>query len=187
MVLREFRKEDIQSVYENYGSDPKVNRFISFAPCANLDSTKDFIAMHLQQYETNPSFYGWAITLNDEVIGSIGLFNVEEESEQCELGYSLGSRWWGNGYTTEAATEVLSYAFEQLKSVISNLYKKYTYLLADERMDEDDVEEFRRIKARKENDAEITDSLILLAKMLRIYHNKQVYYLIRGKCNECRL
>ena len=28
LVLREFRKEDIQSVYENYGSDPKVNRFI---------------------------------------------------------------------------------------------------------------------------------------------------------------
>ncbi|MDO4648472.1 MAG: GNAT family N-acetyltransferase [Eubacteriales bacterium] len=46
--------------------------------------------MHIAQYEKDPSFYGWAVTLDDAVIGSIGLFNVDEDSEQCELGYSIG-------------------------------------------------------------------------------------------------
>ena len=116
-------------------------------------------------------------------------FNIDKKSENLFKGLKIAEEKelcdkWMNKYPTifvsfkDVGGNTYQYAFEQLKSVISNLYKKYTYLLADERMDEDDVEEFRRIKARKENDAEITDSLILLAKMLRIYHNKQVIILI---------
>ncbi len=114
LVLRRFKPDDAQSVYENYGSDPLVNRFISFAPCAELSSAKDFILMHTNQYENNPAFYGWAITLENEVIGSIGLFNVDDDADQAELGYSVGSRWWGRGYATEAAKAVLTYAFETI-------------------------------------------------------------------------
>ncbi len=116
LQLRRFRIEDVQAVYENYGSDPKVNTYISFAPCATLEGAQGFIAMHMEQYEKDPSFYGWAITLDDTVIGSIGLFNVDEDSEQCELGYSLGSRWWGAGYGSEAAKAVLKYGFEQVEA-----------------------------------------------------------------------
>ena len=116
-------------------------------------------------------------------------FNIDKKSENLFKGLKIDEDKelcdkWMNKYPTifvsfkDVGGNTYQYAVEQLKSVISNLYKKYTYLLADERMDEDDVEEFRRIKARKENDAEITDSLILLAKMLRIYHNKQVIILI---------
>ena len=116
-------------------------------------------------------------------------FNIDKNSENLFKGLKIAEEKelcdkWMNKYPTifvsfkDVGGNTYQYAFEQLKSVISNLYKKYTYLLADERMDEDDVEEFRRIKAKKENDAEITDSLILLAKMMRIYHNKQVIILI---------
>ncbi len=114
LVLRQFRETDVQSVYENYGSDPLVNRYISFAPCANPDSAKRFIDMHVQQYAADPSFYGWAITLDDVVIGSIGLFDVDADSQQCELGYSIGSRWWNQGYASEAADAVLRYGFTKL-------------------------------------------------------------------------
>ena len=116
-------------------------------------------------------------------------FNIDKNSENLFKGLKIAEEKelcdkWMNKYPTifvsfkDVGGNTYQYAFEQLKSVISNLYKKYTYLLADERMDEDDVEEFRRIKAKKENDTEITDSLILLAKMMRIYHNKQVIILI---------
>ncbi|KIR03857.1 acetyltransferase, GNAT family [Lachnospiraceae bacterium TWA4] len=114
LVLRPFRMDDAMQAYKNYGSDEKVNQYISFAPCFSLESTQKFIQMHLDQYESNPDFYGWAITLDDEVIGSIGLFNVE--GHQCELGYSLGSKWWGLGYATEAALAVKGYAFDEIKA-----------------------------------------------------------------------
>lgn len=116
LLLRPFERADAGQVFENYGSDEKVNRYIRFAPCASLKAAKAFIAMHLQQYRENDAFYGWAITLDGAVIGSIGLFDVDEDSEQCELGYSIGSRWWKQGYATEAAKAVLDYGFENIQA-----------------------------------------------------------------------
>lgn len=115
LKLRRFQISDIDAVFKNYGSDIKVHRYISFAPCSTLKTTKEFIEMHLKQYDANPDFYGWAITLNEEVIGSIGLFNVEK-SGQCELGYSIGSAWWGHGYATEAAKAILTFAFKKMQA-----------------------------------------------------------------------
>ncbi len=115
LILRQFTLDDIDAVYKNYGSDEKVNRYISFAPCFSKESTQQFIQMHIKQYASNPAFYGWAITVHGEVIGSVGLFNVDD-ADQCELGYSLGSRWWNQGYTTEAAQAVLDYAFHELNA-----------------------------------------------------------------------
>ncbi len=114
LVLRRFTLDDVECIYKNYGSDPLVNQYISFAPCAELESAKGFIGMHIGQYEKNPAFYGWAVTLEDEVIGSIGLFNVDEDADQAELGYSLGSKWWKKGYATEAAKEVIKHAFDRV-------------------------------------------------------------------------
>jgi ribosomal-protein-alanine N-acetyltransferase len=45
------------------------------------------------------------------VVGSIGLFDIDHGSDSCEIGYSLGSRWWGKGYATEAVMAVLDFAF----------------------------------------------------------------------------
>ncbi len=112
LVLRKFTQNDFEDVFQNYGSDPLVNRYISYAPCAEIESAKGFIGMHLDQYEKNPSFYGWALTVDNEVIGSIGLFNVSDETDQAELGYSIGSRWWKKGYATEAAKAVIDFAFD---------------------------------------------------------------------------
>ncbi|MDO4648471.1 MAG: hypothetical protein Q4B26_07450 [Eubacteriales bacterium] len=43
LLLRKFRAEDVTAVYENYGSDPKVKEYISFAPCATLEGAEGFI------------------------------------------------------------------------------------------------------------------------------------------------
>jgi len=56
-----------------------------------------------------------AITLraNGRQIGGIGL-RVERQHQHAELGYWLGVSYWGQGYATEAAREVLRYGFENL-------------------------------------------------------------------------
>ncbi len=114
LKLRPFTMADAPAAYKNYGSDPAVSRYVSFVPCGSMEATEGFLAMHVEQYASDPSFYGWAVTLEGEVIGSIGLFNVDADAEQCELGYSIGSRWWNRGYVTEAAQAVLRYAFDRI-------------------------------------------------------------------------
>jgi len=56
-----------------------------------------------------------AITLRSDgrQIGGIGL-TVDEKHQHAELGYWLGLPYWGQGYATEAAQEMLRYGFEDL-------------------------------------------------------------------------
>lgn len=57
-----------------------------------------------------------AITLRSDgrQIGGIGL-RIDEPHQHAELGYWLGVPYWGKGYATEAAREVLRYGFADLR------------------------------------------------------------------------
>src|ERR1017187_3846840 len=46
-------------------------------------------------------------------IGGAGL-RVEDQHQHAELGYWLGAAYWGQGYATEAAREMMRYGFEEL-------------------------------------------------------------------------
>lgn len=59
--------------------------------------------------------YPWAICdRSGEIVGYISL-GLEARHAKAELGYWIGETYWGKGYATEAASEVLSYALEVLK------------------------------------------------------------------------
>jgi [ribosomal protein S5]-alanine N-acetyltransferase len=57
-----------------------------------------------------------AITLRGEgrQIGGIGLTH-DPQHEHAELGYWLGAPYWGKGFATEAAREMLRYGFVDLR------------------------------------------------------------------------
>ena len=111
LTLRRFYEDDIELLYHNYGSDPLVNKYVSFAPCTTIEGTKLFVHRHMKMYQSNDDFYGWAIVLDGMPIGSIGVYSVDHESESAEIGYSLGSKWWGMGYATEAVQAVIRFGF----------------------------------------------------------------------------
>ncbi|WP_082423310.1 GNAT family N-acetyltransferase [Paenibacillus dakarensis] len=46
--------------------------------------------------------------------GSIHFLDISNQSLRCELGYYIGSKWWGKGIVTEASKEVSRFAFEKL-------------------------------------------------------------------------
>lgn len=112
LTLRRFAEEDAPAVFANYGSDPKVNEYITFAPCQTMEGTEGFIRMHLERYDREASFYGWAMELNGQIIGSIGAFDVDEDMGSAELGCSLGSAYWGHGLAAEAVSAVLAHLFD---------------------------------------------------------------------------
>lgn len=77
--------------------------------------TEEDARQFLAQIETDREV-SLAVTLRDDdvFIGGIGL-RVMEEYQHAELGYWLGVPYWGQGYATEAAREMLRYGFEQLR------------------------------------------------------------------------
>lgn len=68
----------------------------------------------------------WAIVekRTGHVIGSIGLHtdSRREIDNARMLGYALGENYWGKGYATEAAREVLRFAFMELQCPILSVY-----------------------------------------------------------------
>jgi RimJ/RimL family protein N-acetyltransferase len=49
-----------------------------------------------------------------QLVGSVGLRDIDREHLQAELGFWIGLEWWGKGYAREAAMAVIGFGFESL-------------------------------------------------------------------------
>jgi ribosomal-protein-alanine N-acetyltransferase len=68
----------------------------------------------IESLQSPASKFGMFDTASGEHVGGIGL-NVEEAHRRAELGYWVGVPYWGRGYATEGAREMLRHGFEDLK------------------------------------------------------------------------
>jgi ribosomal-protein-alanine N-acetyltransferase len=110
LLLRRFRKEDLEPFYSGYSCDPKVHAMINFGPDATKESTERFINDAVSRYD-DPRFYLWAMTKDDDVFGFIELRTIDDNTDSAELRFSFGSQWWWNGYSVETAKAVRDFAF----------------------------------------------------------------------------
>ena len=57
--------------------------------------------------------FAFAITVNDKVVGSIGVFRCDNiHFRTAEMGYYIGEPYWGKGLGTSAVKQVCSYIFQ---------------------------------------------------------------------------
>lgn len=65
--------------------------------------------------------FAFAITVDEKVIGSIGVYRQENIHRQtAELGYYIAEEYWGKGIMTEAIKQICQYVFQ--KSDILRIY-----------------------------------------------------------------
>jgi [ribosomal protein S5]-alanine N-acetyltransferase len=62
----------------------------------------------------NPAFWAVIERTSGDLIGDAGVGLIDGIGPEFELGYSLGTRWWGRGYATEAARAVREYVLGEL-------------------------------------------------------------------------
>lgn len=74
--------------------------------------------------------FAFAITVDDTVIGSIGVFRQENiHRRTAELGYYIAEEYWGKGMMTEAVRQICEYVFS--KSDIIRIYAEpFAYNIA---------------------------------------------------------
>ena len=114
LILRRLRVADAGPLHQNCSSDPETARYLKRRAVADPQETAALVAEWVQGYETE-DFFLWGIELDGEVIGTVNLHDVCRDMESCEIGYSIGSRWWNRGIMTEAATAVVKHAFDKLE------------------------------------------------------------------------
>ena len=71
----------------------------------------DFISSMLTANEDET--FAFAITLDDKVIGSIGVFRQQNIHRQtAEMGYYIAEEYWGKGIMTDAVKQICDYVFK---------------------------------------------------------------------------
>jgi RimJ/RimL family protein N-acetyltransferase len=75
------------------------------------EAAEEWIRSHTETGEE--TVFAIALRDGDEFIGTIGL-RVRRDYDRGELGYWIGVPYWGRGYASEAAREVMKYGFETL-------------------------------------------------------------------------
>jgi len=122
LILREWKKSDVDSM-ATINQDPKVMEF--FPSTRSYAETEKFIDGNIRAYEK----YGYclyAVELKEghKFIGFVGLNYTDFAAHftpAVEIGWRLGSQFWGKGYATEGAKAALDYGFKKcgLKEIVS--------------------------------------------------------------------
>lgn len=113
LILRKFTMEDADDMYNNWGSDPECCKYLSWNVHKNVEETKSMLESWIKEYDKG--CYNWIVEVKDtnQVIGSISAITISEKHYTAELGYCYGSKFWGNGYATEALRTVIEYLLNE--------------------------------------------------------------------------
>ena len=100
------------ATYEALYGSPEVMRHI--AEPIDKQAAARLLAAHAGSWVLH-GFGGWCVEerATRAVIGIAGLKRLEQ-GEDVEVGWIIEPSAWGRGYATEAAREVIQYAFEQI-------------------------------------------------------------------------
>ena len=114
LKLRKLKWEDQQALYELH-SDKENRKYISSLPPESIQDTRKFIDKILSGIEKNDWIY-WVISsiTDNQLVGTICLWDFSEDKYMAELGYELLPRFQGKGFMAESVKKVEQYAFEEL-------------------------------------------------------------------------
>jgi RimJ/RimL family protein N-acetyltransferase len=106
LLLRPPSEADAPAIFERYGQDAEVARYMSWKPHQSIDDTLAFLRRIIADNMAGRS-RGYLIFARDsnDLLGSIGGLI---EGHRVQFGYLLARDAWGKGFATEAATQFVS-------------------------------------------------------------------------------
>lgn len=110
-IIREWKIEDKHKLSELLNNKKIQNNLRDGLPYPyTVDDAEEYIVSMLSADKTKT--FAFAITVNDIVIGSIGVFRCDNiHSRTAEMGYYVGEPYWGNGFATSAVKQICKYIF----------------------------------------------------------------------------
>jgi RimJ/RimL family protein N-acetyltransferase len=111
LKLRPYSESDISELVPLIGAREVAATTLRIAHPYTEQEAQDFLVTMRNDHEIR-----FAVILRKDgcLCGGVGLM-PEPEHQHAELGYWIGVPYWGQGYATEAARELLRYGFEDLR------------------------------------------------------------------------
>lgn len=110
LLLRRPRVEDAEPAFESYASDPRMTRYMTWSTHTSPAQTREFLQQSIDAWDLRMGHRVWLIERKDDrvLMGTIG---CTVNFHRVEVGFALGSRFWGRGYMPEALSKVCEAAF----------------------------------------------------------------------------
>ena len=114
LLLRPITVKDIEFIYTLFAA-PETNLYSGYDDLKTIKEAKEMYETYLKP--GFPSHFRLLIELKDSKtpLGTLGLYLYSDKNKRAEIGYDLATEHWGNGYMTEAVSEVLQYGFKELE------------------------------------------------------------------------
>lgn len=119
MTLRRFSYTDDEAMLKYWIADEKIQSLYSEPTYTTKEAVKGLLDQYIGNYEKQ-NYYRWAIILkdNNECIGQIAYFLVDDKNHFAEIEYCIGSAFQCKGLATEATKAVIKYGLDKM-----NLHK----------------------------------------------------------------
>src|ERR1044072_4141202 len=108
--------EDDMAIATSLWCDDEVTKFIG-GPFTHLQAQQRLFKEIALQEQFGMQYWPFFLLGTGEHIGCCGLRPHKPAEKVYEFGFHIRSRYWGNGYATEAAKTVIEYAFERFTPV----------------------------------------------------------------------
>jgi ribosomal-protein-alanine N-acetyltransferase len=163
LTLRELNLNDAKAIF-GLRTNKEINQFIDRKTLNNLSESRAFIDLISNLAATNKGVF-WVLESknNQQLIGTIGLRNFEDEENYAEIGYELDPSYHQRGFMSEAFETILKFGFDNLalktieafthqkNTAAIALLKKQQFVLDPERRDEgfENNRSYRIVKSEK--------------------------------------
>ncbi|MFT6519164.1 MAG: RimJ/RimL family protein N-acetyltransferase [Candidatus Azotimanducaceae bacterium] len=113
LLLRRFHLDDANEVQVLAGN-VNVSRMTLNVPYPyELEMAEEWIRSHQEKFDGRASVTYAIVKLDsNQLLGTIGLVSID--GSEGELGYWIGEPYWGLGYCTEAARELIQFSFKHM-------------------------------------------------------------------------
>lgn len=113
--LVQVKKEHTQSFFEIMSKD-EVTKYYGMDSLKSIDDASKIVESFQSTYDSKRGIR-WGIVLKEtgDLVGTLGLNNLNTWSKKAEIGFELHPLYWNKGITIEAVREVLRYSFEDLQ------------------------------------------------------------------------
>jgi ribosomal-protein-alanine N-acetyltransferase len=115
LILRPLTLEDAPFIYQLAGRREIADTTISIPHPYSEQQAREWISGHIEaRAQLKGVVFAVELTHTNQLTGTIGLREIDQDHLQAEMGFWIGVTEWGNGYATEAAKRIIRYGFEEL-------------------------------------------------------------------------
>ncbi|MDI3473751.1 MAG: [ribosomal protein S5]-alanine N-acetyltransferase [Candidatus Woesearchaeota archaeon] len=115
IYLKEMNEVDAIKLHE-HSKEPKLNEFSGpYQASDSIEKALEYINNSKKNILERKSYIlGIYEKRTEELVGTIGFFDLDDKNKNGELGFWIAKNYWNKGYMTEAIKIMTNYIFTEL-------------------------------------------------------------------------